>query len=50
MPIEEIYLPLLSYAINKNKSNDALNICRKDINSLDAFCYLIRANSIFYQI
>ena len=42
----DLLLPFLSYAINKNKSNDALNICKKNINRLEAYCYLIRANVI----
>ena len=42
----DLLLPFLSYAINNGKSNDALNICKKNISGLDAFCYLIKANSI----
>ena len=42
----DLLLPFLSYAVNKNKSNDALNICKKNINRLEAYCYLIRANNI----
>lgn len=42
----DLLLPFLSYAINKNKSNDALNICKKNIKRLEAYCYLIRANVI----
>ena len=42
----DLLLPFLSYAISNGKSNDALNICKKNISGLDAFCYLIKANSI----
>ena len=42
----DLLLPFLSYAVNHNKSIDALNICRKNIKGLEAFCYLIRANYI----
>ena len=41
----DLLLPFLSYAISKNKGNDALNICQKNIKRLEAFCYLIRANN-----
>ena len=42
----DLLLPFLSYAISINKSNDALNICKKNISGLEAFCYLIEANSL----
>ena len=42
----DLLLPFLSYAVNHNKSIDALNICRKNIKGLEAFCYLISANHI----
>ena len=41
----DLLLPFLSYAVSNNKSNDALNIC-KNISGLEAFCYLIKADSI----
>jgi hypothetical protein len=42
----DLLLPFLSYAVSNGKNNDALNICKKNISGLDAFCYLIKANSI----
>ncbi len=42
----DLLLPFLSYAISNNKNNDALNICKKNITGLEAFCYLIEANSL----
>ena len=45
----DLLLPFLSYAVSNNKSNDALNICKKNISGLEAFCYLIKADS-YYQI
>ena len=42
----DLLLPFLSYAVSNNKSNDALNICKKNISGLEAFCYLIKADSI----
>jgi len=42
----DLLLPFLSYAVSNDKSNDALNICKKNISGLEAFCYLIKANSI----
>ena len=42
----DLLLPFLSYAINNNKSTDALNICGKNIKGWESFCYLIRANHI----
>ena len=42
----DLLLPFLSYAVNNNKSNDALNICKKNIERLGSFCLLIKANHI----
>ncbi len=42
----DLLLPFLSYAVNNNKSNDALNICKKNIERLESFCLLIKANHI----
>ena len=42
----DLLLPFLSYAVNNNKNNDALNICKKNISGLEAFCYLIKQISI----
>ena len=42
----DLLLPFLSYAISINKSEDALNICKKNISGVEAFCYLIKANSL----
>jgi hypothetical protein len=42
----DLLLPFLSFAVSNDKSNDALNICKKNISRLEAFCYLIEANNI----
>ena len=45
----DLLLPFLSYAVNNNKNNDALNICKKNISGLEAFCYLIKSKSNFIK-
>ena len=41
----ELLLPFLSYTVNNNKAQDAIQICKK-IAGIEAFCYLIEANII----
>ncbi len=42
----DLLLPFISYAVNNDKSTDALNICKKNIKRLESFCFLIKANHI----
>ena len=42
----DLLLPFISYAISNNKNDDALKNCKKNITGLEAFCFLIEANSL----
>ena len=42
----DLIMPFLSYAINNNKSEDAIKICEQSVKGLEAMCDLIIANKI----
>tara|TARA_A100001011_G_scaffold227775_1_gene235910 strand:- start:12034 stop:14148 length:2115 start_codon:yes stop_codon:yes gene_type:complete len=42
----DLIMPFLSYAINSNKSEDAVKICKKSVKGIEAMCDLISANEI----
>ena len=42
----DLLLPFLSYAVNNNKINDAVDICEKKIVGIESFCLLILASDI----
>ncbi len=39
----DLLFPFLSYAINNNKTEDAIKVCEKDIKGIDGFCEIIAA-------
>ena len=41
----DLLLPFLSYAVNNNKINDAVEICKKKIVGIESFCFLILASN-----
>jgi len=45
----DLIMPFLSYAVNNNKNNDAMNICKKSVKGLEAMCDLIKANQILNE-
>ena len=42
----DLLLPFLSYAVNNNKMDDAVEICNKNILGIEAFCNLIKASNL----